>query len=194
MDKQRLTFTKQELRQAGLAGRRGLSPEDRAEFDGRICEALIQTSAFDQAKVIMAYRSFGGEVNVDAAAVEAQKRGKNVVYPCCTDKTTMVPLLPNGPHAWEKGRYGIMAPIVCESCEIDLAQIDLVILPCAAFDDKGNRIGMGAGYYDRFLPKCINANTILVAYEAQRVEGIVPEATDVPADCVITEVSLINTK
>ena len=189
MDEQRLTYTKQELRQAGLAGRRGLSPEDRVEFDSRICEALIQTPAFCNANVIMAYRSFGGEVNVDAAADAAQARGKNVVYPCCTDKTTMVPLLPNGPHAWEKGRYGILAPIVCESCAIDPTKIDLVILPCAAFDDKGNRIGMGAGYYDRFLPRCINAKTILVAYEAQRVEGIVPEATDVPADCVITEAS-----
>ena len=189
-----MTFTKQELRQAGLAGRRSLTPEDRAEFDGRICEALIQTPAFEQANVIMAYRSFGGEVNVDAAADAAHKRGKNVVYPCCTDKTTMVPLLPNGPRAWEKGRYGIMAPIVCESCEIDPAQIELVILPCAAFDDKGNRIGMGAGYYDRFLPKCINAKTILIAYEAQRVEGIAPNATDVPADCVITEASIMYTK
>lgn len=178
---------KAELRRLGIAGRDGVSPADRAEFDRRITEAVLNTPAFIKARVVMVYRHFGGEVNVDAVADAAQARQKTVVYPYCADKTTILALQPHGPDSWIRGSFGIWAPLPEKSEVIDPAAIDAVILPCAAFDDHGNRIGMGAGYYDRFLPKCKNATTILVAYEAQRVTGIVPEPTDIPADFIVTE-------
>lgn len=183
---------KGELRRAGIAGRDGVSPADRAEFDRRITQAVIDTPAFISARVVMVYRHFGGEVNVDGVAEAALALNKSVVYPYCADKTTILALRPYGPESWIRGSFGIWAPLPEKSEEIDPAAIDVVILPCAAFDEHGNRIGMGAGYYDRFLPKCTNAVKLLVAYEAQRVRDLVPEATDIPADYIVTELSNLS--
>ena len=182
-----MTQTKAELRRLGIAGRDGVSPADRAEFNRRITEAVVKSPTFTKARTVMVYRHFGGEVDVDGIAQAAQAMSKTVVYPYCADKTTILALRPFSPESWKKGSFGIWAPLPELSEEIDPAAINVVILPCAAFDSHGNRIGMGAGYYDRFLPKCVNAAKLLVAFEAQRVTGIVPEPTDIPADFIITE-------
>lgn len=183
---------KAELRRLGIAGRDGVSPIDRAEFNRRITEAVVKSQAFIEAQTVMVYRHLGGEVDVDGIAQAAQEMGKTVVYPYCADKTTILTLRPLGLDSWKKGSFGIWAPLPEQSEEIDPATIDVVILPCAAFDEHGNRIGMGAGYYDRFLPKCKNAAILLVAYEAQRVTGIAPEPTDIPAGYIVTEEGLQN--
>ena len=57
----------------------------------------------------------------------------------------------------------------------------------AAFDEAGRRLGMGAGYYDRYLPRCGKAKKILVAFDAQRLEQVYTEDCDVPMDAVVTE-------
>ena len=67
------------------------------------------------------------------------------------------------------------------------ARGDLVICPGTAFDESGSRLGMGAGYYDRFLPKCVNAVFVLAAFEAQRADEVPQEETDVPMDLIVTE-------
>ena len=46
---------------------------------------------------------------------------------------------------------------------------------------------MGAGYYDRFLPKCVNAVFAMAAFEAQRAENLPQDETDVPMDIIVTE-------
>ena len=49
------------------------------------------------------------------------------------------------------------------------------------------RLGMGGGYYDRYLPKCRKADVMLVAFECQRAEKIPAEDWDVPVPCIVTE-------
>ena len=70
---------------------------------------------------------------------------------------------------------------------VDPAAIDLVLCPCAGFDSDGRRLGMGAGYYDRFLPQCRNAFKLLIAFEAQHLDILCTEDHDLPMDAVITE-------
>ena len=65
--------------------------------------------------------------------------------------------------------------------------IDLAICPGVAFDGRGTRLGMGGGYYDRFLPECGNAAVILAAFEAQHAECLPREETDIPMDWIVTE-------
>ena len=66
-------------------------------------------------------------------------------------------------------------------------QLDVVIVPLLAFDRQGNRIGMGGGYYDRFLKKYPAALKIGLAFELQKIENIPVEPHDVPLDAIITE-------
>lgn len=80
--------------------------------------------------------------------------------------------------------YGIPEPV--SGLEIPSETIDVVFVPLLAYDKKGNRIGYGKGFYDRFLEKC-NPNAVFVGLSFFEPEPeIVVEATDVPLNYCIT--------
>ena len=68
-----------------------------------------------------------------------------------------------------------------------LDQLDLVLVPCTAFDAACRRVGMGKGYYDRYLPRCRNAVALGVAFEAQRVPEAAADEQDWRLDGFVTE-------
>ena len=94
------------------------------------------------------------------------------------------------PHlekGWETGAYGIRAPVL-ERAEIFPPEtLDLVLVPCTAFDEACRRVGMGKGYYDRYLPRCTGAAVYGVASEVQKVEAAAAGPLDLRLDGVITE-------
>ena len=96
-------------------------------------------------------------------------------------------LCPRDADAWIEGPYGIEEPDPARSERVDPREIDLVLCPCTAFDEQGNRLGMGGGYYDRFLPGCENAFLAAVAFEYQRTARIPAEPWDRPMDAAVTE-------
>lgn len=110
-----------------------------------------------------------------------------MAFPYCISGTEMIALEPLGPESWEKGCYGIWAPVPSRSRIIQPDQLELVLCPCTAFDGRGHRLGMGGGYYDRFLPRCERAVIAAVAYELQRVDELETEPWDVAMDLVFTE-------
>ena len=82
---------------------------------------------------------------------KAQAQGKTLAYPVCGEAYSLTAAVP-GPDGWEMGQYGIRTPILSRS-EILLPEaLDLVLVPCTAFDADCFRVGMGKGYYDRYLP------------------------------------------
>ena len=72
---------------------------------------------------------------------------------------------------------------------VDPRDIDLVICPCAAFDETGVRLGMGGGYYDRFLPRCVRAFSAAAAFEAQKADALPTDEWDVRMDRIFTELT-----
>ena len=176
---------KKQQRRAVLLKRDALPPEKRAADSQRICEKLTATEEYRRAKTVFLFRAIRSEADLSAFADRAKRDGKELAYPYCEDCTHMLALKPG--NEWEKDRFGIPAPVreLAEVCEP--TEIDLVLCPCTAFDEEGRRLGMGAGYYDRFLKKCTRAYKILVAFEAQRLDRVCTEDFDVPMDAVITE-------
>ncbi|HTO00452.1 MAG TPA: 5-formyltetrahydrofolate cyclo-ligase [Microthrixaceae bacterium] len=85
-------------------------------------------------------------------------------------------------------RFGIMEPDE-SSPAVAVADLDVVIVPSVALDLGGNRIGMGAGYYDRAmaLPKESRPELIGVVFEAQLVPRIETNEWDIPVDVIVTE-------
>jgi 5-formyltetrahydrofolate cyclo-ligase len=100
----------------------------------------------------------------------------------------MVAVLPgSGKDAWKSGYYGILEPDADKGTVIAPEDIDLVVCPCSSFDEDCNRMGMGGGFYDRYLPGCRSADFIAVAFETQKSEAIPSDPHDIPVDCVVTE-------
>ena len=166
-----------QLRRQGLAARRALSPEQRRDFSWLIAARLQAMPEYRAAHTVMLYRATAGEVSTQGL------EGKSFAYPRCIDGSRMEALIPESASAWEKGAFGILEPLPELSRQLKPEDIDLVICPCSAFDPDCRRLGMGKGYYDRFLPRCINA----LAFECQKVRELSSQSWDVPMDMVITE-------
>ena len=171
-----------------LARRDALSPERRAADSAAICSAVLSSDAYRRAKNIFLFRAFRSEADLSAVACQAERDGKTVLYPYCTDRSHMLALRPGS--AWEADAFGIPTPVLEQATVYDPENIDLILCPCSAFDAEGRRLGMGAGYYDRFLPQCVHATKILVAFEAQRLERVFTEDSDVTMDAIVTEAGM----
>ena len=165
------------LRKRLKKSRESLGEEDRIEKSRKICRKIEESPAYKNAKVIMLYKWTGGEVRLDYLEEINPKNQKTLIYPLCIDKEHMMALEPGGNvdaasnhgDIWRDGSFGIKEPVRENGKEYDPSEIDLVICPLLGFDDDGNRLGMGRGYYDRFLPECVNAKKIGVAFNVQKL-------------------------
>ena len=94
---------------------------------------------------------------------------------------------------FEPNRFGIPEPVVGAESLLDASKLDVVLLPLVAFDLKGNRIGMGGGFYDRTLeftrqqPYDRRPKLIGLAHEFQYSSEIEPSPWDIPLDGIATE-------
>lgn len=175
---------RQGLRQRYIRARESLTPEERAEKSSRAVERIAELPEFRQASVVMIYRAVRGEMTLEQLPGHPAARGKRFAYPRCAGPGTMQAMIPGG---WKEGFRGIPEPDPVCSEEVAPEEIDLVICPGAAFDRECTRLGMGGGYYDRFLPRCGKAAVILAAFEAQRADRLPREQWDIPMDRVVTE-------
>ncbi len=174
-------------RQTAINSRNNLSEELRETYSEQITQNILNNKHYKNAKTIMIYRAVKGEVNVDNIVEKAKALNKTIVYPYCESDGIMNPMLPNNDSSWTSNKYNILEPDPSQSYLIDPTSIDLVICPCTVLDHNGNRIGMGAGYYDRFLPRCVNAHIIGVAFGCQLFDELYPNKWDVKMDGIITE-------
>lgn len=178
---------RKELRKSKIQARNSLSPEDRERLSAIISEKIATSEVFQRAKTVLIYRATKGEVRLDALEKADEAAGKRLAYPLCITDSEMISLLPEDENAWKPGYFGIMEPVREKSEEISPEEIDLVICPCTAFDENCGRMGMGAGFYDRYLAKCVNAHIAAVAFEVQKADSIPMEPWDKPMEMVFTE-------
>jgi len=178
------------MRSSAIKARNALTEEERIERSARICRKVFELPEYHKAKTVMLYKWTRGEVKLD----ELEEGGafhdghKTLLYPLCMDDGIMVAIRPGGGEdSWALGAFGITEPVREKGEVIQPEKIDLIICPVAGFDEKLNRLGMGSGYYDRFLPLCTKAAKIGVAFEVQRLDAIPAEPHDIKMDMVITE-------
>lgn len=183
-----MTIQEQKIiqRKAGISARRALPDEERKAANSSLCAHLAALSCFASAKKLLVYAAFGSEADLAALAQIAQHLGKAVAYPICGEGFTLTAAVPE-PDGWEVGAYGIRTPVLSRSRILQPDELDLVLVPCTVFDADCHRVGMGKGYYDRYLPRCTNAVKIGIAFECQRVGHAAVDAHDYPLDAFVTE-------
>ncbi|MBF0331924.1 MAG: 5-formyltetrahydrofolate cyclo-ligase [Candidatus Omnitrophica bacterium] len=182
--------TKQELRQLILDHIKA-QKEEVALFKSRvILEKMMTLPAFLNARTILFYASFKGEVDTFALMQKAMEMNKRVALPLVRKEATRITaVLIRSLQELKPGAYGILEPVDHKERRLDPFELDLIVVPGVAFDRHHNRLGRGAGYYDRFLSEVpATTPTIALAYDFQVVEtlpGI--EGHDRPVTHLLTD-------
>ena len=178
------------LRKKVRAARRALSPAERTSADRTIVSHLRNLPQFRCARHIAVFLAFDGEPSLAPLIAAGAAHGKRFYAPVITRKNMRFAELDTH-AALARNFFGILEPSLGRA--IDARRLDLVLTPLVAFDDRGVRIGVGRGYYDRcfrFLrtrerwrrPKLLG-----VAYELQRVPPLPKQSWDIPLWGAVTE-------
>ncbi|ADG81606.1 5-formyltetrahydrofolate cyclo-ligase [Thermincola potens] len=186
---------KRELRKKIIADRMAMSNEEVTRKSQKIAKRLEDLPEYREAGLIMFYIDFRNEVQTGDLIKRALARGKRVVVPITVRETsTLIPSeIKDFPGDLTNGTWGILEPQKECIRPVDPSEIDVVIVPGVSFDTRGNRMGYGGGFYDRFLPRTKpDAKHIALAFELQMRDNVYPEEHDQPVHYVITEERVIK--
>ena len=179
---------KDRLRKSIEQKRNTLSTSEVLEKSSRIKKRIFEMDLFRDAQTILFYVSYGNEVYTHDMIKESISLGKTVVVPKSVTKNNA--LILSRLTDWnnlEVGAYNILEPKQESIEQVDVESIDLIIVPGVVFDESGNRIGHGKGYYDRLLNDSQNISNIGLAFELQMIDNIESEKHDEKIDVIITE-------
>ena len=184
-----LGLNKEELRKRIKEKRDKLSQREIVEKSEKIVGKLIKMDEFADADTVACYISFGSEVRTHSLIKNFMEK-KRIVVPFVDKRKKVIHLshLKN----WEElhvGEYGILEPRK-EFLRIE-NNADIFIIPGIVFDEEGNRIGYGGGYFDKFLCN-FKGKKIALAYDFQVVKKMPNEEHDIRMDFIITDKRIIS--
>ncbi|CDX45515.1 conserved hypothetical protein [Mesorhizobium sp. SOD10] len=181
---------KKQLRKEALARRDALDEFWRVEIALEMAETAKEKIDFEPGRIVSGFWPMRSEVDVRPLMFALREKGARLCLPAILDKTTIVfRELVRGAPMVEMG-FGTVGPHA-EAEELDPT---LMLVPLAAFDARGHRIGYGAGYYDRAIArladKGITPRLIGIAFDCQEVERVPEENHDVVIPEILTESGL----
>lgn len=177
MQRQRADLNRNHLDEVGRAVAQHLKPE------------LVRLRA------LAGYLAVRGEPSVEPALRLARTNGAMTAVPIVRGQSmTFVPV--DDSTVLVRNRFGIPEPEIAVDPDRDHengrpplhpAEFDLVLVPLVAFDSRGNRLGMGGGFYDRtFADAAARPRLIGIAHDFQRVDALQAMSWDVPLDAIVT--------
>jgi len=165
-----------------------MSAEQRSEKSRKACRNLVSTPQFQSASTVMMYLSLPHEVDTSEAILYAWQLGKIVAVPKISwQQRHMIPVQINSLETgFSTEATGLRNPI--RGVPTPLEEIDLVVAPLLGFDSKGNRLGRGGSYYDRFFAnEELKAPRCGFAFAEQMVDSIPATEHDKPVDFLVTD-------
>jgi 5-formyltetrahydrofolate cyclo-ligase len=182
-------MTKSEARQVYLQKRQSLNDAERDILNFRIYNRIFASGLLEPAHTVHIYLSIQRTQEPDTWQLVDKIRREmpwiRLVIPRINAEGSLDNFYFEGLHQLKQSRFGIMEPT--QGIPATVNKIDFVLVPLAAVDVEGNRVGYGKGYYDRFLkdcrPDCVKAG--LSFFEpAEKFSDV--EAHDVPLDTCFT--------
>lgn len=168
-----------------------LSAEKRNTQEELILNYLQHLPEWTEAKIIALTKSMPIEFSLEKVVKLARNMNKKIVVPVTLSHRQMKFAFWDEKTQFQKNSFGVEEPI--QPIWVDKEQIDLVIVPGLAYSKKGERLGFGGGYYDRFIEQQ-NFSTISLAYQEQVYEEAVwnVEVFDQAVQILITKEGVIH--
>ena len=182
-----LAANKKALRASIKQKRRALSIEYRQQASRKMQAELTKLPCYQAAEYIMLYMAMQDEVQLDELIAMVLNDGKKAVIPLVTGAGLMEAVGLSDMADLVPDKYGIKTVSEEKLRLIAPDQIDLIIVPGVAFDKAGHRLGMGGGFYDRFMLRASRAVRAALAYDCQLLVAVPAEVHDLTVDYIITE-------
>ena len=184
-----LAARKDEIRKAAHAARR--AQPDKDTVSQQITDRVAQLPAYQQARTVMYYVDVRDEARTRQALPQAIQSDKRIVIPFCVDGELELFHLESMDELSE-GAYRILEPKEelreIASKRIPVAELDLILVPGVAFDQRGGRTGHGKGYYDKLLQHAKPETPLVaLAFDCQIFDEIPMQEHDIFMDMVVTE-------
>jgi len=193
-------MVKQEIRSRLLAARNSLSADEKSMHDKKLKEKLFATRQYQKCCNLFCYISFKSEIDTHEIIMQSLADGKRVFVPRVEGRDMEFYQI-EGLDGLVASKFGVPEPgpdnnrifSAEDTADDEQLNANLMILPGLAFDPAGNRIGYGAGYYDRYLQshKNIGFYRIALAYDFQLIDRIEADEQDVAVDMIITPTKII---
>ena len=163
---------------------------ERDAWSLAIAEHVMGLEETANARSAMVFWSFGSEVDTAPLIERLVAASKAVALPRIEGPDIEpVAFVPGDPTTGTS--FGAMEP--AGGRVLDPSELDLIVVPGVAFDRSGNRLGYGAGYYDRFLPRTrAGVPAVAIGFTLQMVPEIPTGPTDRPVDAIVTEAEVIR--
>lgn len=180
------------VRREVLGARRALPAFERAEASknavARCLEAFGEARGSWRGLKVALYRSMPDELSLSALVSVLRREGALLHFPRVQGERIEMARVddPDLATSWDRGPFGIDEP-AGRFAAIDPKTLDIVFVPGVAFGVAGERIGMGAGFYDRFLASAPDALRIALAFDAQLRDGLPQNSWDERVHWVLTE-------
>ena len=164
-----------------------IPPEVRHAKSVAACERLLETPEYRLARTVMIFLSTPTEVDTSGIALDAWRRDKRVAAPCVSwEQRRMAAIEISSLSSVRTVAFGLREPI--EGPPIPPDELDLVFVPGLAFDEQGNRLGRGQGFYDRFLSQpAFHGVSCAIAFEEQILPAVPHEEHDVRVRMLVTD-------
>ena len=187
-----LQAAKKALRSKIIAARRKLTDNYRQRASNRMMTVFCALPDFKEPRKVLCYASMADEVQIRPLMEKWLSLGVTVALPHITGKGQMEAVSFTDFDSLVEGEYGILTPDLEKGEIIPPDELDLIIVPGIAYDTRGDRLGMGGGFYDAYLARATKAKRIALAFSCQLVAKIPMEAHDVLVHKIITEQGIYN--
>ncbi len=183
---------KEKFRDSMKRQRSGLTPEEVRARSEHVIARLVGQEAYRRAGCLASYVSVRNEVRTHSLIESALGGGKRVAVPVALPNRMLVHREIRGLAELKPSTLGLMEPSGETGSVVPPGAFDVIVVPGLAFDRTGNRIGFGAGYYDRFL-SLTPAIRIGLAFDFQLVDRLPADPRDISMDLVVTESDIHET-
>ena len=175
----------------------GMTEEAATESSRKIEAEILASRIWRDAESVFLYVSVGKEPDTRGLIKRALLEGKRVYVPKCLPgpERTMLAVRIRSMEELLPGTLGIPEPVFDPDDPPETAaaaEVDLILAPCVTANRRGERLGHGAGYYDRYLAPLASPNregktaVLCLCHEALLTEEIPADGNDIRADAVVT--------